>query len=193
MATYKDTIPVEIIDRCEKTIQWCMETLRRKLEERHLLHKYARFNVMPNLIFKKRGGCAGTADVIKWEINLNKVYLLENTEHMIEDTLLHEFVHLVQFVLYPYAKRQHGPEFKKVSKWLFGREFSTYHTYNTSNARKPRRKVRYVYQCQCGPVLLTKRQHDVTQTCIEKGSGAGYICGKCGDIFREYVGEKEFY
>lgn len=189
MATYKDTIPREIRERAEKKLDWCMKQLRKKMPQ--ACSQLDILSTTPELRFDKRGVSAGSAHCHKWMIKLNKVYLLEQTENMIEDTIPHEFAHLICHKVFPKAKTNHGPEWKKVCLMLFGKTLDTYHDYCSRNARIGRRVLtRYQYTCEgeCSIRLFTKNRHEHTQHHLDTGLGKYWYCKTCGSKVYRFLG-----
>jgi predicted SprT family Zn-dependent metalloprotease len=86
------------------------------------------------------------------------------------NTIAHEVAHMIVKIKYPFAKQNHGKEFKEVMTSL-GHTPSTYHSYDIKNMPIPKgTKRRYKVQCQCATHLVTK-QYIVN---LER-----YSCAKC--------------
>jgi len=111
----------------------------------------------PNVIYKKRGTTAGTADYRKWEIDLNSTLLMENDQLFIDRTVTHELAHLITHHLYPmnhtgFGKRSpHGSDWKHVMMHL-GAEPSRCHSYDTTNSKVQKRgQAKHKWTCnECG-------------------------------------------
>jgi len=73
---------------------------------------------------------------------------LETYEDFIEDTVVHEFAHIIQFTNFPSAK-PHGKTFKKLCR-LFGGKQDTTHKYDLK-ALSPNKikKFKHIYHCNC--------------------------------------------
>ena len=55
-------------------------------------------------------------------------------EQDFETTIMHELAHIVQYLVYPFAKQAHGPEFKSIMRTM-GFSDRTYHSYNVKAAK----------------------------------------------------------
>lgn len=73
--------------------QAVMRRLREKLAQANL--KLGRNYPEPKLSYTQRGTSAGTAWLESYEIRLNPVLLLENSEAFIEEVVPHELAHLL--------------------------------------------------------------------------------------------------
>ena len=51
-----------------------------------------------------------------------------------ETTIMHELAHIVQYIIYPFAKQAHGPEFRSIMQTM-GFSSRTYHSYNVKTAK----------------------------------------------------------
>ena len=51
-----------------------------------------------------------------------------------ETTIMHELAHIVQYIVYPFAKQAHGPEFRSIMQTM-GFSPRTYHSYNVKAAK----------------------------------------------------------
>ena len=51
-----------------------------------------------------------------------------------ETTIVHELAHIIQFIVYPYAKQAHGSEFRSIMQ-VMGFDGRTYHSYNVNAAK----------------------------------------------------------
>jgi len=94
-------------------------------------------------------------------------------------TIGHEIAHVVQKIVYPYAKQAHGPEFRYIMR-LFGLNESTHHSMVTTALVE---KYKYNYSCGCGGKFSLS-------ACLHKRVQAGRhrTCRKCkGRI--HFVGE----
>lgn len=97
---------------------------------------------MPTVSYNKGGTTAGTANQGTWHIELNPVLLVENQNQMINDTVPHEFAHLVTGQLYPDTKRTwskkgrpHGAEWQYIMRVL-GVNPSRCHTMDVSSVKR---------------------------------------------------------
>ncbi len=87
----------------------------------------------PTVSFDLSGRCAGKAFCLKWEIKLNPVLMRENLQDFLDDTIPHEWAHLVAFEVF--KERGHGAWWW----WTMGRlniKSTRCHDYDTSNASR---------------------------------------------------------
>ena len=175
MATYKDKIPTAIRVRAERKLDWCVKQFHKVFDAKAQGLKY------PEMDYLKKGVAGAHADCGTNTISMNKVYLLEQTENMIEDTIPHEFAHLVTHFLYPRASA-HGREWKMVCRKLFGKELSRTHSYCPKNARVRNVTIRrWIYTCGCVGKAhsLTKQKHNHCQTQLEYHDHTLFRCVSC--------------
>ena len=165
-------VPADIKQRVENKVADCI-----KIAE----STYDRKFCMPHIIYKKRGGTAGTANDHTYTIDLNSVILMENLDHFIESTVVHEFAHLVDGIVNPhtrsgFGKRSvHGPTWKRIMRQFGIQKPQRCHSYDVTNAQT-KQKNKYAYKCDCcgeilvlGPVRHRKQQ-----------IYGGYKHGPCG-------------
>lgn len=86
-----------------------MRGLREKLAQANL--KLGRNYPEPKLSYTQRGTSAGTAWLESYEIRLNPVLLLENSEAFIEEVVPHELAHLLVWKHFGRVA-PHGKEWK---------------------------------------------------------------------------------
>lgn len=131
----------------------------------------------PTVLFRKKGTCAGTAHDGRYEIDLNLIIMIDNPDS-IEDTVAHEFAHLVDGIVNPETRETkiirtrrglrrskrdvHGYTWKNIMR-LFGKAPERCHDLDVSRARvrnKRSTKV-HVWKCGCGQgkVVLTPATH----------------------------------
>lgn len=158
--------------------------------------RYGRVFARPKLSSKLRGHTAGKANVLKWEIRLNRTLLLTpHQQEVIYQTVPHELAHLVDFALHPenFIRRRkgerrsvHGPTWQAIMH-LFGRPPNRCHTMTTTAARKTHIK-RYIYCCpECRqPILIGPGRHRRMQ----HNRRVGYRLRACGHLIdrRNYTG-----
>lgn len=122
---------------------------------------------MPTLKYDVRGRVAGYAYVNENLIRFNRTLLVENVDKFIEQTVPHEFAHLVDYYLHPsnfdrgvgQRKRSiHGPTWKRIMM-AFGANPSRCHSYDTSRSRRRTRAYRWTCS-ECGNVMdLGPKRH----------------------------------
>jgi len=133
--------------------QAVMRRLREKLAQANL--KLGRNYPEPKLSYTQRGTSAGTAWLESYEIRLNPVLLLENSEAFIEEVVPHELAHLLVWKHFGRVA-PHGKEWK----WMM----------------QSVRRNTFPYRCKCQEHQLTVRRHNR----VVRGE-AVYRCVHCGE------------
>ncbi|MDP6035916.1 MAG: SprT-like domain-containing protein [Verrucomicrobiota bacterium] len=125
----------------------------------------------PDISFDLRGMAAGQANYRENKIRLNRELLEKYENDFIEQTVPHEYAHLVAYQKFGGRIRPHGKEWRSVMQAL-GAEPRRTHNYQVSPARTCRR---FLYQCNCPgkDYQLTSIRHNR----IKRGSH--YFCSKC--------------
>lgn len=118
-----------------------------------------------------RPGAAGT-------IELNSVYLANEPEAMLTDTLAHELAHLLVWHRFPHRRQPpHGQAWRRIMQDWFAVEPRRTHDFETGQVRS-RRQRRWSYHCGCSDHALTTTRHKRIQ------QGAQYRCRQCGTALR---------
>ena len=125
----------------------------------------------PEISFDLRGMAAGQANYKENRIRLNRELLGKYTSDFIEQTVPHEYAHLVAYRKFGNRIRPHGKEWRSVMLAL-GAEPRRTHNYRVAPARKCRR---FLYKCKClgKDYQLSSIRHNR----IKKGFH--YFCSKC--------------
>lgn len=111
-------------------------------------------------------------------IELNQVYLRQEPEAMLADTLPHELAHLLVWHLYPHRPvAPHGRAWREVMQDWFGVEPRRTHEFATDQVTA-RRQRRWSYRCGCTEHALTTTRHRRIQR------GARYCCRQCGSVLQ---------
>ncbi len=145
---------------------------RQKLAELRIkVRKYYGVEIDPEIFFDLRGMAAGQANYRENKIRLNRELLEKYENDFIEQTVPHEYAHLVAYQKFGGRIRPHGKEWRSVMQAL-GAEPRRTHNYQVSPARTCRR---FLYQCNCPgkDYQLTSIRHNR----IKRGSH--YFCSKC--------------
>ncbi len=129
---------------------------------------------MPVVTYDLRGRTAGTANYVKWHINLNAVLLMENVDEFLERTVPHELAHLITDRVYPEAHERklvlksgmrltykrakrdvHGPRWQSVCRTLGMTDVTRCHSYDVTNSKVVKSNSRQIeWKCtRCGTVL----------------------------------------
>ncbi len=154
---------------------WLKQKAIRRLAEvvRLTQDKLQRSISMPSISFDLSGTTAGKA---YWRLNhiqLNGVLLAENQQDFMQDTIPHEFAHLVTRRLYPRAS-SHGKEWSYIMREVLGVSPSRCHSLDVTRAARKSRP--YLYACGCPGVMhpLQESKHIRIQRWGER-----VLCTKC--------------
>ena len=126
--------------------------------------------------YNLKGQRAGIVNPVKKEIRLNIELCNNFPEKMINEVLVHEIAHYINFCLNPSAK-PHGNEWKCIAKALGLDNPKTTHDMPTTKARKVRG---YKYKCRCSTYTLSSIRHNRI-----KRKEAEYACKYCGEKLKK--------
>lgn len=124
-----------------------------------------------------QAGCSidrSTGDYYDHFIRINPVLLIENTEEMINDTVVHEFCHVIQHKHFPNS-RSHGHEWQRLMR-MCGVEPTRTHKMDVTNAVRQTGKIKrkFQYGCACRTdIIVSSVRHNKMQR------GATYTCRMC--------------
>lgn len=149
--------------------QAVMRRLREKLAQANL--KLERNYPEPKLSYTQRGTSAGTAWLESYEIRLNPVLLLENSEAFIEEVVPHELAHLLVWKHFGRVA-PHGKEWKWMMESVLGVPARRTHQFELQSVRRNT----FPYRCKCQEHQLTVRRHNR----VVRGEGV-YRCVHCGE------------
>jgi SprT protein len=134
-----------------------------------------RFNVELKLN-KRLTSTAGRAFYVQNLIELSQKLLKDNLQGFLDDTLPHEFCHLLSHKLYGELGKGHSNEWKHTMLAL-GYKPERCHSYETQ--RRVVKTTKFTCGCQI---------HEVTpQRKAWMRRGKVYSCTKCGNVIREVV------
>ena len=148
------------------------ESVLHKLKElRDEANRLWGIDVRPEVSFDLRGQAAGQANYHANRLRFNLELLRKYGNDFVEQTVPHEFAHLVSYRKFGRRIKPHGIEWKSVMIEL-GASPSRTHRFESSPAR---RLKRFQYQCNCegSSYELTSVRHNRIQR------GHTYICRKC--------------
>ena len=143
-------VTAEVKKRVEQKLHTCVETAQRLYPNDNIQY--------PNVVYRKRGTTAGTANDRSYTIDLNPILLMENQDEMVNNTVVHEFAHLVDGRANPHTRMTgwrgkrslHGPTWKRIMVQL-GVNPSRTHNMDVSTVRKSRNTAaKYVWKGTCG-------------------------------------------
>lgn len=144
-----------------------------------------------SVVGKLKRGVAGWASYYNNTITFDTDYMSQHEEEMLAETVPHEVVHLYVRKYYPNAKQAHGPEFRRLMRYL-GCKGSTYHQMKIAgDERKRKTKTRFIYATPTNKeVLLTTKQHERHQAGLIRGYQVYYAKG--GETIT-YTGKKKTF
>lgn len=165
-------VPKEVQERVNAELRRCI-----KVASEHFNRSFD----FPNIEYNVRGTAAGYAKSDTYTVSFNPVLLMENVDEFIKRTVIHEFAHLVDAIVYPETRQcgfvytktgrvrrtkrsLHGPTWKEIMS-LLGGPTSRCHTYDVSNARV-KQKAQHIYRCNgCSKEMsLGPKRHRSMQT-----------------------------
>jgi len=131
--------------------------------------------VLPNVIFKKRGTCGGTARYagrFGSELNFNQGLAVDNFDEYMNDVVPHEVAHLLKEHVYGTRRGRlysaHGAHWRNVMRTL-GVNPQRCHTMDVSKVTTRRPQNKFIYICSnCNEELLVGPKHHKK---IEAGMG----------------------
>ncbi|OCF94157.1 SprT family zinc-dependent metalloprotease [Gilliamella sp. wkB308] len=126
----------------------------------------------PKIIYKPKGSVAGSAFLMRWEIQLNTMMLVDNGHIFIEEVVPHELAHLIVFKKFGNVK-PHGKEWQYVMSNILGKIPKTTHNFDV-------KRDFYLYYCECQEHQLTKIRHNKVQH-----NNINYLCRKCGTQLKQ--------
>lgn len=150
----------------------CEERVLSKLRECATKLNYT--HDLPVVVYDLKGTTAGQAILNRNKIRLNTHLLHTNTEEMIEQTVPHEFAHIVAYRLYD--DNGHGKYWQHVMLKLG----LTPHRCHNMATEKARQTKQFEYYCDCRPsVMLGLTRHKRILN-----NGARYYCCDCRATLR---------
>ena len=128
--------------------------------------------IEPVISFDLKGQAAGQANYRENKIRFNRQLLEKYAGEFVDQTVPHEFAHLVAYQKFGRRIRPHGMEWKRVME-AFGVDPARTHSFNVAPTR---RLKRFHYRCHCpgSDYQLSSIRHNRVQR------GGIYLCRKCG-------------
>ena len=128
--------------------------------------------IEPVISFDLKGQAAGQANYRENKIRFNRQLLEKYTPEFVDQTVPHEFAHLVAYQKFGRRIRPHGMEWKRVME-AFGVDPARTHSFDVAPTR---RLKRFHYRCHCpgSDYQLSSIRHNRVQR------GGIYLCRKCG-------------
>ena len=155
----------ESFSKAEHLVSDKLKELRAKTKELFSI------SVRPEISYDLRGLAAGQANYRKNKIRFNRDLLEKYTREFVEQTVPHEFAHLVTYRKFGRRIKPHGLEWKSVMI-AFGVKPARTHSFKVIPSR---RLKRFLYRCECPDFSyeLTSIRHNRVQR------GNLYLCKKC--------------
>ena len=142
-------------------------------DNQQMIEKRAEVTTYPLIAFNQRGRTAGIAYLERWEIRLNPILLVENSDDFIREVIPHEYAHLLVFALFGKVQ-PHGKEWQMMMTQIMGLPANRTHQFNTDSS-VTRQYQRFTYRCECKDHALTTIRHNRIQA-----GKAQYHCKSCG-------------
>ena len=133
--------------------------------------------------YTARGTVGGTTNPSTYEIRLNPVFLGHYKEEFVNDTVVHEYAHVVALKLYPNSK-PHGKEWKKLMR-LLGVEPTRCHSYN--NQLIYEKRATRTYMCTCCYELFDVPQ-DIHKKIMSDSKKYKAVHEKCNSTPAIFIG-----
>lgn len=162
-------VPQSIQRRVDEKLEWAMQEIQAKLATTGRPYKPRKPIVTYDLTGVVAGYAIGTG-----RIKLNRDLLCnpKYTDDMINDTLVHEYAHIVALDLFPTSK-PHGYHWQMIMH-LLGLKPTRCHNYDVQPRKRTARP--HTYYCAC-------KVHNVTNTIHRRiQSGRSYHCSSCGGL-----------
>ncbi len=163
----------KVITKINELCAYAKANSQLKLPEDEYCHLEVRFD-----LDSIRVGGQAIYDRLKnlMTIEVHEKALEFYNDQYIDQTIVHEFCHIMQFTNYPRSKA-HGREFKNLMRF-FGVPELRCHEYDLRQfkpARKPRKPaMKFQYNCKCGYAhMVGKKKH------TNMMSGINYRCTIC--------------
>lgn len=153
------TVSAELMQRVERKLDECMEMIPQPLTR-------------PFVVYDLRGKHAGYANNTRIRLNADLLNDPRYVDNMIDDTVVHEFAHVVVRQLYP-GSQSHGETWKAVMRRLGIERPQRCHDYEVVPART---HARMLYVCGCQEHWVTK----ITHNRIKRG--ITYTCRQCKGV-----------
>lgn len=157
-------------DRVSAKLKWCQD---------EILKTFGRYVKINTVDYDLNGLNGGEADYINKRIRLHPVFLRNHTEEYIEQTVVHEFAHLANDVLFPQDlsectgnRKAHGKNWKNLMIAL-GAKPLIHHRYSVEHINAKRKYRHYMCTCCEQDVKVSQIRH---RRIME---GTQYYHGKC--------------
>ena len=130
----------------------------------------------PTILFNLHGCIAGKANYNGWKIHYNYTLLKENFKNFVEDTIVHEVAHLVEYA--KYQKCGHKENWKGIMRQLGISDPQRCHDYNVAHCK--RKTKQFIYECNCNTkhVVGNKMHGRISY------DSSNFRCGHCNSMLK---------
>lgn len=131
---------------------------------------------LPRIKYVSRGTNAGLANNLSWTLTFNQILLCDNPATFVENTVAHEYAHLITGHIHGIQQFPHGLKWQKIMK-LFNVTPRVTHDYDVSKLLNKAR----IWLCAC-------QSHYVSNHLAKQlHNGNQYQCGSCGVTIHQTV------
>ena len=145
--------------------------------------------IRPKLVIQIKTSLRGkTAGMFSWKLSVenictlkfHQVFLAENEEHYLSNTVPHEVAHLVQWAIHDNGRQRfltkpHGSEWKNIMQ-AFGLKPNMRHEYAIDSIKSVQNQTAYTCGCAGKVIMLSKIRHGKIQ------KGTKYRCRDCKSV-----------
>lgn len=167
------TIPDELQLRVQHRIAECIDIIEQR---------YHRRMPSPKVTYDVTGTDSAKANMRKWQLRLNPILLVQNSDRFIAETVPHEIAHFATDLFYPHVHRPGLNEKRQIHgrHWiefmnLLGVPPNPHHVYDTTDVPVTKRRFRY----QCSLCHITIPLGPKRHATLQKSPNA-YHC-RCSD------------
>ena len=130
-----------------------------------ILELYGKYVPVYGIIYNLDGTTGGLADYTRKTIYLNPTFLKNHTDDYVNQTVVHEFAHLANDVLFPHdlslasgKRKSHGKNWKSLMINL-GVEPRIHHHYNIEHVHAKKKYRNYMCTCCNADIKVSQIRH----------------------------------
>ena len=162
------------INRAKNKIKWLKEETKRLFPDIDLNKVEVLWDINSSTL---AGQHHRTSSYHK--IRYNKAFLVANPDAFVEETIPHEWAHMiVSEVIGRKRNISHGRDWKTICMVLGMKEITRTHNYNLPKDYQSRKQERFAYHCKCRTYNLSKIRHNRQQ------KGNTYSCRLCRGVLK---------